>query len=106
MFRGKYYFIVAVGGKTVMVEIARTLQEREKGLSERKNLCVDCGMPFVFDQLGIYTFWMGRMYFDVDVLWIADDRIVDITLGVKKPLVADFDSPKIIYQSQVRLIRF
>jgi len=97
----EYETKISVGGKAVKADVVRTPQDKERGLSGRKSLCANCGMLFVFDQKGIYPFWMRRMYFDIDILWIAGDRVVDITLDVKKPSLLDFDSPKIIYQSHV-----
>lgn len=89
-----------VGGELLKVEIMRTEKERTQGLSERKFLCSDCGMLFIFDRSGIYPFWMRRMYFDIDILWIARDEVVDITYGARKPQLEDFDSPKEVYQSK------
>lgn len=92
---------ILVGEKMVSVEIAKTPQEREQGLSDRETLCSNCGMLFIFDQPDIYPFWMRRMNFDIDILWIAGDRVVDITLSAKKPSVEDFESPKEFYSSKM-----
>lgn len=85
----------------MLVEIAKTDKEREKGLSDRKSLCQDCGMLFIFDQPGNYTFWMKGMNFDVDILWISGDQVVDITYGAKAPAKEDSTAPKTVYQSRV-----
>jgi len=74
--------------------------QREKGLSDRKSLCSGCGMLFVFDQPAVYPFWMRRMNFDIDILWIAGERIIDITYDAKKPSKEEFETPKTIYQSK------
>lgn len=92
---------IKVADKIVKVEIADTDQERERGLSDRKSLCSDCGMLFVFGQPGIYPFWMKKMYFDSDIIWILGDRVVDITHNAKKPSLKDFDSPQEIYTPKV-----
>ena len=92
---------VLVGGNLLKVEIMRTEEERAHGLSDRKFLCSDCGLLFIFDRSGVYPFWMRRMYFDIDILWVAGDEVVDITYGARKPPLEDFDSPKEIYQSQI-----
>ena len=49
---------IVVDDHRLVVEIAKTAKEKEQGLSDRKNLCSDCGMLFVFDQEGFYPFWM------------------------------------------------
>ena len=92
---------VFVGEVPVSVEIANSEAEKQKGLSERKELCHDCGLLFVFDKPGRYSFWMHKMYFDIDILWILEDRVVDITECAKKPSVEEFASPKEIYQPKV-----
>lgn len=91
---------IVVDDHRLVVEIAKTAKEKEQGLSDRKNLCSDCGMLFVFDQPGIYPFWMRRMYFDIDILWIIDDRVVDITFAAKAPPKEEFVAPKTVYQSK------
>jgi len=92
---------IVVDDHRLVVEIAKTAKEKEQGLSDRKNLCLDCGMLFVFDQEGFYPFWMRRMYFDIDILWIADDRVVDVTLGAKVSSKEEFAAPKTFYRSRV-----
>ena len=79
----------------------QTEEEKAKGLSDRKNLCSNCGLLFVYDSEGIYSFWMRRMYFDIDILWLNKDRVVDIIYDAKKPTAEEFESPRIIYQSKV-----
>jgi len=92
---------IMVGSRKIQVEIARTPAEREKGLSGRQNLCADCGLLFLFPQKGFYPFWMKEMYFDIDILWLADDRVVDITAPAQKPTAAEFGAPSTLYQSSV-----
>jgi len=93
--------IVTVAGKKVSVEIADTDAKREKGLSERKSLCADCGMLFVFDKPDIYSFWMPEMNFNIDIIWIADNKVADITFNAKKPSGADYTNPREYYFSKV-----
>lgn len=98
-----------VGGATLKIEIADTGEERNRGLSDRKSLCFDCGLLFVFDgstslttsSPGFYPFWMRRMNFDIDIIWIKNNEVVDITYGAKAPPKNEFEAPKTIYQSQV-----
>jgi len=94
-FKETAYF----GQKKLFLEIATTASQKQQGLSDRDNLCSDCGMFFVFDSPGIYPFWMKKMHFDIDILWLADNRVVEIIEAVKKPKPVDFDQPKEIYQN-------
>ncbi|MEI7621190.1 MAG: DUF192 domain-containing protein, partial [Candidatus Moraniibacteriota bacterium] len=41
-----------------------------------QNLCVDCGMLFVFDNPDKYAFWMKDMQFALDILWLKDGKVV------------------------------
>ncbi len=67
------------GTTTISIEYAVTPDEHKKGLSGRATLGEDHGLLFVFDQIGIYPFWMPEMNFAIDIIWIGEDmRIVDI----------------------------
>jgi len=91
---------ILVAKKKLSVELATTQAQREKGLSDRKTLCGDCGLLFIFDKPNIYPFWMRRMYFDIDILWILGEEIVDITVNAQKPTLENFELPKERYQSK------
>jgi uncharacterized membrane protein (UPF0127 family) len=71
--------LVVFGADTVRAEIARTAAERAQGLMERDTLPPGRGMLFVFEDLGVRSFWMGNTYVALDIAFIdADLRIVDI----------------------------
>ncbi len=76
--RGSNYPVIIINNHKFSVEIADDPRERSRGLGGRENLCADCGMLFVFNKLGRYTFWMKDMKFPLDFIWIAGDKIVDI----------------------------
>ncbi|MCL4436545.1 MAG: DUF192 domain-containing protein [Thaumarchaeota archaeon] len=61
---------VDVNGKKIQVEIADTQDKRSLGLSLRDSLPKDHGMLFIFDDEGIYSFWMKNMEFNLDIIWI------------------------------------
>lgn len=69
---------VTIGEHTFNVSIARTPEELQKGLSERKSLPQDQGMLFMFDQPGDHAFWMKGMQFPIDIIFINDKTIVSI----------------------------
>ncbi|MEK7082252.1 MAG: DUF192 domain-containing protein [Patescibacteria group bacterium] len=73
---------VAIGGVSVMVEIATTTSALEKGLSGRKSLGEDQGMLFIFPRADRWRFWMPDMRFPIDIIWIADDKVIDIDENV------------------------
>lgn len=60
----------------ITVDIINDPVLQEKGLGGRKFLSEDDGMLFVFDNPGIYGFWMKDMEFPIDIVWIGPDKIV------------------------------
>lgn len=67
---------VQVGNASFAVDIARTDEERKKGLSGRASLAAGTGMLFSFPQSGTHGFWMHAMQFPIDIIWIGADRTV------------------------------
>ncbi len=64
---------------SLRLEIADTDALRAHGLSDRVSLDGDAGMLFLFEKPGIYPFWMKDMHFPLDMVWINDDRVVEVT---------------------------
>ena len=64
--------------KIIKVEIAKTDEEKKQGLSDRKDLCDNCGMLFIFENKAVRSFWMNRMNFQLDIIWVADGIIEKI----------------------------
>ncbi len=73
---------VTLGGVTIRAEVAETAEARAQGLSNRASLPEQAGMLFLFDRPGIYGFWMKDMKFSIDIIWINDRTIVDISPNV------------------------
>lgn len=73
---------VQVGKTSIAVEIAKTPQDQEKGLSGRASLPADGGMVFVFEQKIIPAFWMKDMQIPLDFIWVDDTKVVDLTENV------------------------
>jgi uncharacterized protein len=68
-----------VGQHVVHAEIAATPASRSLGLMNRKELCADCGMLFVFEQAGNYAFWMKNTLLPLSIAFIAaDGSIINI----------------------------
>lgn len=55
------------------IEIARTQEEKEKGLMYRENLGKDRGMLFINREEVIYPFWMKSMQFPLDIIWLDNN---------------------------------
>lgn len=69
-------------GQTVAVvkaEIARTAEDRAKGLMFRSRLDEGNGMLFVFETDQVLSFWMKNTLIPLSIAYIAyDGRIIDI----------------------------
>lgn len=75
----KAYDYVVIGGKTITAEVARTPDEMQRGLMLRESLCSECGMLFVFNEGGYYSFWMKNTLIPLDIIFIdANLTVVDI----------------------------
>lgn len=76
---------IKINNKVIKVELAKTANEKQQGLSNIEKLCDDCGMLFIFDEKDLRFFWMKDMKFSIDMIWIDDDKIVNITKNADLP---------------------
>lgn len=61
------------------LEVAKSMSQKSTGLSNRTNLCSNCGMIFVFSQEGSLPFWMKDTLIPLDMIWInSKGEVVDI----------------------------
>ena len=65
---------VCFENKCFEVEIADTARKREIGLMNREYLNSNNGMLFVFDQAGVYNFWMKNVLIPLDMIWIDENN--------------------------------
>ncbi len=71
---------VTGGEIEIKIEVAQTEEERRVGLSNRDSLNEDSGMLFAFDKNDVRpSFWMKDMKFPIDIIWINDGKITQIT---------------------------
>jgi len=87
---------VVISNKLIKVAVADDMQKQIDGLSNKPKLGDDEGMLFVFDTKQKRTFWMKQMNFPLDIIWIYDDRIVNIS----KNLPPEGENPANKYSSQ------
>lgn len=83
--------IVKIGNQEVAAEVADTGYKKQLGLSGRKSLAAGRGMLFIYDSPETPGFWMKEMNFNIDIIWLYRQRIVDITPNVSR------DNQEIIY---------
>ena len=75
--------IVQINENKFNVLVADDVAKRSKGLAVLDSLKENEGMLFVFDYADKYGFWMKDMKFAIDIIWIKDNKIVDITSNVE-----------------------
>lgn len=75
--------IIKIDNKEINVEVAKTTEERSKGLSNREKLYDNSGMIFVFAKDSKPTFWMKNTKIALDIIWINDNKIVGIEKNVQ-----------------------
>jgi hypothetical protein len=81
----------------ITVELAKTSSEQYQGLSDRESLCQNCGMLFAWPEKGIRDFVMRNMNFPLDIIFIANQKIVKI----ESNLFPEGDTPQTNYSSEV-----
>jgi len=66
----------ANGPHVFQIELARTVEEREKGLMFRRYMPKDRGMLFDFGSPEMAAMWMENTYLPLDMLFIRADGVV------------------------------
>ncbi len=84
-FVGQPSSTTAIDGQTFHVTVAKTEQEKETGLSSTNSLPQDQGMLFPFGNPDYYGFWMRNMKYPLDIIFIANKKIVSIANNVTNP---------------------
>lgn len=74
--------------KKFTVEVVNTPASVTQGLSGRDQIGAD-GMLFVFEQTHVPTFWMKEMKFNLDLVWIRNNEVIEVTKNVPAPVDPD-----------------
>lgn len=82
---------IRVGETMLWVKLADDESEIIQGLSGVSDLRENEGMLFVLGQRRVPSFWMKDMKFPLDIIWIDNGRIIDITENV--PTSSDQNLP-------------
>jgi len=70
--------LMKITDQILKVEIVSDPMDMYRGLSNRQELCDQCGMLFVFPDLSERTFVMRDMNFPLDIIFLAQGKIVKI----------------------------
>jgi uncharacterized membrane protein (UPF0127 family) len=73
---------VEIRGTRFTVDLAVTPEEQERGLGYRDSLPDNHGMLFLYQGKDRYGYWMKGMRFPIDIIWIRDQNIIDISKNV------------------------
>ncbi len=84
--RGEVTIETRGGARRFTVEIARSPEQRARGLMFRTELDRNSGMLFVFDQPGIVRMWMKNTLIPLDMLFIAEDGRISRIAARTTPL--------------------
>jgi len=69
----------APDGTVITLELALTGKDRAMGLMFRESLPASSGMLFVFEENGIYPFWMKNTYISLDLVWLdPSGKVVEV----------------------------
>ena len=70
---------VQIGDRSIEVEVADELHERQRGLMHRKEMDTDHGMLFVYPTAEPRSFWMKNTHIPLSIAYIGSDcQIVHI----------------------------
>lgn len=87
---------LTVGGKKYQVEIVTSMADQATGLAKYDTLDSDKGMLFIFNNTQMRYFWMKNMKFDIDIIWIKNNKVVGITQGFYKNQFKMLPSPEAV----------
>ena len=77
--------LITIGQETIYAKIANTEHKRSMGLSYTDQIPENAGMLFIFDEVSAKNFWMRDMLFDIDIIWLDENKqVVGFFENVKK----------------------
>jgi uncharacterized membrane protein (UPF0127 family) len=75
---------IKIGDNELNVEVVKGSVSLKKGLSDRDEIGSD-GMLFILDSEQKIAFWMKDMRFALDMIWIKDGKVIEISRDVPIP---------------------
>lgn len=77
--------LVIINSRQYNAEVASTVEEQSLGLSNRDSLPENSAMLFPFSPPQTVAFWMKDMRFALDIVWIANGKVVGIEKNTPPP---------------------
>lgn len=90
--------LVSINGRTYSCTLALNDTTRALGLSNQASMPTTSGMLFVFEQAQRHAFWMKDMLFPLDIVWIYNNKVVDISSNLPTPSAGIADEQLQLYQ--------
>src|SRR5690606_38973881 len=87
-------------GATLALEVAADPVSRTRGLGGRDGLAAGTVMALAFPQPVTVAIWMKDMRFDLDVVWVRGDRVVDLYEEMPAPEPGTPDNELPVYVGQ------
>lgn len=89
---------VSIKGLKIDADIAKSADERKKGLSGRDGLEISRGMLFVFDSSSDWAIWMKNMKFPIDIIWVDENKKIVYIVQSALPEPGKKDSQLTVYK--------
>ncbi len=80
------YIVTLPNGKQIKAEEAL---DKRKGLMGRASICKDCGMLFIYEEEGLYSYWMKNVLFPLDLIWVSSEGKVVYIVESASPCFSD-----------------
>lgn len=94
---------IEIGDKEYKVKVAKTEEEKMKGLQDIESLPEDEGMLFIYDSPQDVAYWMKDTKIPLDIVFINDDEEV-ISVKQGKPLSEDLiEEDGVLYVLEVNI---
>lgn len=94
---------IEIGDKEYKVKVAKTEEEKMKGLQDIESLPEDEGMLFIYDSPQDVAYWMKDTKIPLDIVFINDDEEV-ISVKQGKPLSEDLiEEDGVLYVLEVNV---
>ena len=91
---GNPFVWVTVGPTGVKAEVVRSPGKIYLGLGYRKGLPAGQGMLFLMPRMELQNFCMRGMKFPIDIIWIAQEKIVGIARNISPKFTGTLCSPR------------
>lgn len=81
---------IKIKDQEFILEVARTIPQKSKGLMNRDHLCQNCGMIFVSSFDIPQVFWMKNTQIPLDIIFVnSQGKVINIATAVPEPEVPD-----------------